>query len=83
MARTAKGLSKHPQHGFRLTIGKKADGKPRLFWLGHARTTAEYHADALKGQLDFMNSGDGPFNRAALNYPFIQSSITAQSEPCP
>ena len=56
MARTAKGLSKHPQHGFRLTIGKKTDGKPRLFWLGHARTTAEYHADALKGQFDFMKA---------------------------
>ena len=56
VARTAKGLSKHPQHGFRLTIGKKADGKPRLFWLGHTCTTAEDYADALKGQFDSMKA---------------------------
>jgi hypothetical protein len=50
MARTAKdGLSKHPTKGFRLTIGKKVNGRPRLFWLGQNRSTAEYHADALKG----------------------------------
>lgn len=55
MARTAKdGLSRHPTHGFRLTIGKKADGKPRLFWLGKDRAIAEYHADTLKGQHDSM-----------------------------
>jgi hypothetical protein len=59
MARTAKdGLSRHPEKGFRITIGKKADGKPRLFWLGQHRATAEYHADALKGQFSHMKAAD-------------------------
>jgi hypothetical protein len=60
MARTAKGgLSKHPKHGFRLTIGKKPDGKPRLFWLGHNRFIAEYHAEALQRRLKFVMKAQG------------------------
>ncbi len=53
MARTAKdGLSRHPQHGFRLTIGKKADSNPRLFWLGKDRFIAEAHAGLLRDRFD-------------------------------
>jgi hypothetical protein len=60
MARTAKdGLSKHPRHGFRLTIGKKADGKPRLFWLGQNRFQAEYHAQLLRERFQFTMKREG------------------------
>ena len=54
MARTAKlGLSKHPTKGFRLTIGKKADGRPRLFWLGHSEFLAGLHARCLREHFQF------------------------------
>src|SRR5436190_2219592 len=57
MARTCKGgLSQHPTKGYRLTIGKKADGKPRLFWLGHDRFFAEYHAGLLRDRFDLMKA---------------------------
>jgi hypothetical protein len=60
MARAAKdGLSKHPKHGFRLTIGKKADGKPRLFWLGQNRFQAEYHAQLLRERYQFTMKREG------------------------
>ena len=57
MARTAKGgLSKHPVKGFRITIGKKPDGKPKLFWLGQDRRAAERRAGVLKDQFTRMRS---------------------------
>jgi hypothetical protein len=49
MARSAPGgLSQHPTKGFRLKIGKRPDGKPRLFWLGHDRPTANAFAHILR-----------------------------------
>lgn len=57
MARTAaKGLSHHATKGFRISIGKKADGTYRQFWLGQGRILAEYHADTLRGQFERMKS---------------------------
>lgn len=51
MARTAKlGLSKHETKGFRISIGKKADGNSRTFWLGHQRAVAEYAAEMYRRQ---------------------------------
>ena len=54
MARRAKhGLSHHAK-GFRLSIGKKADGNYKTFWLGRERLLAEYHANTLRGQFQNM-----------------------------
>jgi hypothetical protein len=55
MARHAPdGLSCHPTKGFRITAGKTADGRPRLFWLGHDRVKAEYHAYHIRNCLAHM-----------------------------
>ena len=58
MARQAPdGLSRHPTKGFRITSGKTLDGRPRLFWLGHDRVKAEYHAHCIRGCMAHMRSG--------------------------
>ncbi|HEV7301635.1 MAG TPA: site-specific integrase [Tepidisphaeraceae bacterium] len=45
MARLPDGeLSRHPVHGFRVTVGRKVDGKPRLFWLGKNEDYARFAA---------------------------------------
>jgi hypothetical protein len=43
MARLPDGrISKHDVHGYRVTVGRKADGKPRLFWLGKNEEPGRY-----------------------------------------
>lgn len=55
MARISKqGLSRHQTKGFRIGIGKKPDGNPRTFWLGHDRVAAEYAAQEYKNRWDLI-----------------------------
>jgi hypothetical protein len=47
MGRTAKhGLSRHETKGYRLSLGKKADGSYKSRWLGQDRAVADYASDS-------------------------------------
>jgi hypothetical protein len=49
MARLPDGrISKYDVHGYRVTVGRKADGKPRLFWLGKNEEPARYAAHCYR-----------------------------------
>lgn len=78
MARTMKGgLSEHPQHGFRITIGKKQNGQPRLFWLGKGRRIAEHHAALLRAHFESMREQgrdiwtDAASSPSTIGYPIV------------
>jgi hypothetical protein len=42
------GLSKHRTKSRRLKVGKKPEGKERLFWPGHQRVIAAFRAATLR-----------------------------------
>ncbi|MGB7157380.1 MAG: site-specific integrase [Tepidisphaeraceae bacterium] len=57
MARLREGkISRHPVHGFRITVGRKADGKPRLFWLGKHEEQARFAAACYRSGWREMNA---------------------------
>jgi hypothetical protein len=57
MGRVAKqGLSHHEAKGFRISIGRKADGGYRTFWLGHDRAAAEHSAFMYRERFALMRT---------------------------
>ena len=53
-------ISKHPTHGYRLTLGKYLkNGKAtsRLFWLGHNLERAQFLVFTWKRAYDELRSG--------------------------